>query len=329
MSILLSHTQNEYASNITPFVHDFLAVSNFAVPFFFACSGFLFFSKVFQLQPDERFSYYKMYSIRLGKTYLAWTIIYFSFNVITWTLYGVTETELINYFHRFIVITSYPTIWFLPALWIGISIIFLLYSKGVNSRNILIISCCLYFICSMGENYNLLLQQFSIANTLIISYKTVFIAFRNGFLMGAPFVCIGYLLAVKNNISSKTSFILTLVFSVLFVFESYIIRRFHFSDYSHCGLFLFPATYFLLAFLIKFELRNRSIYIWLRNLSILTFLSQRLILTAIPGVLPQFGVYLTEMEPYSTILFVFAIVMSISIIIIKLSEKYKILKVLW
>lgn len=51
MLILTQHTCNEWAHS-TGLVHDFFGLGNFAVPFFFACSGFLFFSKLYTL--DEK-----------------------------------------------------------------------------------------------------------------------------------------------------------------------------------------------------------------------------------------------------------------------------------
>lgn len=45
MLILTQHTSNEWAHS-TGLVHAFFGLGNFAVPFFFACSGFLFFSKL-------------------------------------------------------------------------------------------------------------------------------------------------------------------------------------------------------------------------------------------------------------------------------------------
>ncbi len=44
MLILTQHTSNEWAHS-TGMVHAFFGLGNFAVPFFFACSGFLFFQK--------------------------------------------------------------------------------------------------------------------------------------------------------------------------------------------------------------------------------------------------------------------------------------------
>lgn len=54
--ILSQHTCNEWAHS-TGLVHAFFGLGNFAVPFFFACSGFLFFSKLNMLNRKEQKDY--------------------------------------------------------------------------------------------------------------------------------------------------------------------------------------------------------------------------------------------------------------------------------
>lgn len=69
MLILTQHIGNEWAHS-TGLVHAFFGLGNFAVPFFFACSGFLFFAKLNTLDNKGQKDYYKKWSIRIGKMYL-------------------------------------------------------------------------------------------------------------------------------------------------------------------------------------------------------------------------------------------------------------------
>ena len=55
MLILTQHIGNEWAHS-TGLVHAFFGLGNFAVPFFFACSGFLFFAKLNTLDNNLSFS---------------------------------------------------------------------------------------------------------------------------------------------------------------------------------------------------------------------------------------------------------------------------------
>ena len=121
MLILTQHTSNEWACS-TGLVHDIFGLGNFAVPFFFSCSGFLFFSKLNTLNSEEQKAYYKKWSFRIGKMYLVWSLIYFCFVFAGWLDQGIQIEKVLNYVHRAIVYSTYATIWFLPALWIGVSI---------------------------------------------------------------------------------------------------------------------------------------------------------------------------------------------------------------
>ena len=125
MLILTQHTSNEWAHS-TGLVHYFFGLGNFAVPFFFACSGFLFFQKCLVLEKDEQVSYYKNWSLRLWKMYLVWSFIYFIFVFIGWIQKGLSWEQPLNYIHSALVYSTYSTIWFLPALWVGVSVCFLM-----------------------------------------------------------------------------------------------------------------------------------------------------------------------------------------------------------
>lgn len=330
VSILFSHTQNDYALDASPILHYILAISNFGVPFFFACSAFLFFTKILQLNKEEQRECYKHFSIRIGKMYLVWSIIYTLFRVLSWIIYGVDFSQILNFLHELIVYTSYPTLWFLPALWIGISIIYLLQNK-ISNRGILIITALLYVICSLGECYNEVLRTIPIINTLLSAYLDYFITFRNGVLMGTPFVACGYFVACNSGpISNKRKYLISaLVFSFLFIIESIVIKKYTLSINTHCGLFLLPATFLIMQYLVCLDLPNKRFYMHLRNQSMLIYLSQRLVLTAIPSLSHSFEDFLIALNPYLTIILVAVLVLLITITIELLSKKYSKLKVLW
>lgn len=329
MSILLSHTQNERAMDASGLVHNALAISNFAVPFFFACSAFLFFAKVKILDKEESLAYWKHFSIRLGKMYLVWTVIYFAFQLTSWLLYGGSQQEVMEYFHRLLVYSSYPTIWFLPALWVGMTLVFFM-NRSFRTSSIIIVSLVLYIILALGECYSNVICQNSMVDTIWRNYINIFVTWRNGLFFATPFITCGYIVAIIEPKFSKNVYLgFTLLLGFLFVVESFIIKRQGFSDYTHCGFFLLPATYCLMRWLTMLNITNKSYYVHLRNLSMLTFLSQRLFLTAIPSVWPQFGYFMDVMNPYLTILFVATLVILFSMCIEKLSNRYPSLKILW
>ena len=260
IAILLSHTQNDLATSASSIVHNLLAVSDFGVPFFFACSGFLFFTKLFVLDENAQRQYYRHFSLRLGKMYLVWTIIYTTFRLTSWLVYGVSHREVMHFIHELIVRTSYPTLWFLPALWIGVSIIYFLYQRW-NNKVLLTTVILLYLLCSIGDSYHNLFSSFPLFQSIWDWYNAIFLSFRNGVFMGAPFVACGYFAAHMKEMQSNKMIclLLTIVFALLFVVEAFIIKRYHLSVSVNCGLFLLPATYFLMQYLLKVEIDNKTI----------------------------------------------------------------------
>lgn len=97
MLILTQHTCNEWAHS-TGLVHDFFGLGNFAVPFFFACSGFLFFSKLYTLDEKGQKDYYRKWSVRIGKMYLVWSLIYFCFVFARWHSEGLNWEQPIKFY---------------------------------------------------------------------------------------------------------------------------------------------------------------------------------------------------------------------------------------
>ena len=61
-----------------------LSIYVIAVPFFFACSGFLLFGKVRRLDPAGGKAAVRTYAGRIARIYLAWSGIYFAFVLTGW-----------------------------------------------------------------------------------------------------------------------------------------------------------------------------------------------------------------------------------------------------
>lgn len=88
MLILTQHTSNEWAHS-TGLVHAFFGLGNFAVPFFFTCSGFLFFSKLNKIETSGGA---KKLIIRNGRCELARCILCgHSFTFVSYSLGGVQK----------------------------------------------------------------------------------------------------------------------------------------------------------------------------------------------------------------------------------------------
>lgn len=330
MLILTQHISNEWAHS-TGFVHAFFGLGNFAVPFFFACSGFLFFSKLNSLAKNEHGNYYRNWSLRIGKMYLVWSLIYFCFVLTTWLVDGNIAEQLPSYIHRSLVFSTYATIWFLPALWVGVSICYCL-NKKLSLARLSVVMLILWGVGNVFGSYANVMTKIPVVASFYDWYMDIFVTWRNGVFNGAPYVFLGMLLSLGygNKTPILVDLILTAVFCLGFCVEAFMITRYGLSSATDMGFLMLPAIFFMMNFLLKWELAPRKIFGQMRNLSMLVFLGQRLFLTAIPSVLPESVSISIQQYPQYIIFSLFVIlVLMFALAVEKLSVKYKFLKVLW
>lgn len=329
MLILTQHTSNEWAHS-TGLFHAFFGLGNFAVPFFFACSGFLFFKKFNALSQDEQKDYYKKWSLRIGKMYLVWSLIYFVFVFMGWIRHGLNWSQPAEYIHCALVFTTYATIWFLPALWVGVSICCLLI-RYCNRKMIVAMILLLMIIGNLCGSYSNVLAEVPAINSFNEWYLNVFITWRNGLFNGAPFVFIGILVAEGNGmkLSMRTNLLMALLFCSGFLAEAFMITRYHLGTATDMGFMMVPAIFFMMSWLTQVDVKQRPLWQHFRNLSMLIFLGQRLFLSALPGVVPGMKLWILALpEPFIYLYFI-VVVLTFSILIERLSSKFKFLKILW
>ena len=250
MLILTQHTCNEWAHS-TGLIHAFFGLGNFAVPFFFTCSGFLFFSKLNMLNWKEQKNYYKQWSMRIGKMYLIWSIIYFCFVLTMWISNGFTLEKIINYLHRVFVFSTYSTIWFLPALWVGVSICYWL-KQHVSKRAIWVIIITLFVIGTLFGSYTNVITRIPTIASFNEWYMEIFITWRNGLFNGVPYVFIGILLSEDfgTKIPKNVSALATVIFCSLFILEAFCISHYKLSSATDMGFFMCFAIFFMINTLI-------------------------------------------------------------------------------
>lgn len=329
MLILTQHTCNEWAHS-TGLVHAFFGLGNFAVPFFFACSGFLFFSKYNQLSTTDKSAYYRAWSYRIGKMYLVWSIIYFVFVAYSWFSNGFTWEKPLIWFHRSIVFSTYATIWFLPALWLGVTICCWLKNK-FSFKTALSVVVALMIVGNLFGSYSNIMIGNEILKAIYDWYMKVFITWRNGVFNGAPYVFIGLMIAENRviKLSLERNLFLAIFFSTLFLAEAYAITRFHLSSATDMGFMMAPATFFIMNTLVNWELPSANIWIHCRNLSMLVFLGQRLFLSALPGCIPSMKAWIISFSQPMVFIYFIVVTLSFSILIEHLSDRFKFLKILW
>ena len=252
------------------------------VPFFFIASSFFLFRKLEKQTCDERSVSYKKYSCRIWVMYLIWSLIYFCFIVAKWILNGSEIDEIVKYFHHALVFSTYPTIWFLPALWIGVSLVYLCRYKWKWSNTMLLLTALLLYCIGAFEYSYHSLSSFT--DTLHEIYTSIFVTWRNGFFNAFIYAFIGYKIATGESKFFLINMMGTLIFGILFLVEAFVMKRIVPTADANFLFMLVPFSYFFFSIIYLIKLPESKIYVPLRKMSMLIFVSQRLFLTAIPSV---------------------------------------------
>ena len=303
LMILVGHTANEWA-HITGIWHYILAF-NFTVPAFFAISGFLFFNKLEQLQtPHERTDYYRKWSLRIGRMYLVWSIIYVLLIILNWCIYGVTIDTIVYSIHRWLVFSTYATIWFLPALWVGGSIVYLLYRY--TSKTILFaVIGILWLIGVIMGAYPGLIKNETIS-TVVNIYDTCFFTFRNGLFYGSAYFLLGYCChRMLYRFTLWQNIIGFIISYLLFFGEAVMMHKLVKTPNTDMAMMMLPSVFFLVMSIARINVPAHKCWNSLRNQSMLIFCGQRLFLTAIPALLPTVFHQVQSWPPIMIMIFFF------------------------
>ena len=296
----------------------------FAVPFFFTCSAFLFFKKLNSLNGSrEQKDYFKSYQKRIWVMYLGWSIIYWLFRVAGYILYGTDVHEVLSAIHGSIVFSTYSTIWFLPAMAFANMVVYAL--RNINKYVLALIGIVLYIICCLGYSYRGILATMPVLYEAIKQYEYIFISIRGGLFNGVPFTIIGLFIATRKRAQRMSiNLILTVVFALLTVIEAFICNSYFKGDGpgTDTMIMLLPTEFFAVSFLIQLNLQKRKIYLYMRKLSIVMFTSQRLFLSAIPGLWAGFMIPFTA-NGYLGLVMMNVLIILFSFILIKISKSNK------
>jgi surface polysaccharide O-acyltransferase-like enzyme len=200
--------------------------ARFAVPYFFIISGYLFYNKLKSL-PDNDFSYFFRYGLRISYIYIFWYVIYIYFPLVSpdnWK--NVLQNGFFNEFNkesaRFISefkdhVIYYllaggraDHLWFLPSLGMGIALLFI--SIRLNVINLgLALAISMFVMALLTGPYN---KSFI--------GMPIHLDGRNGPFFSSIFVFIGAIIARYNIKTSQRLSVLLLVVGLLFsLIEAY------------------------------------------------------------------------------------------------------------
>lgn len=199
--VVAIHTRPEMSFSSPFVIRLFESVYSIAVPFFFMASGFLLFRKISLPLNEEGEQRIKSYLKRMCRLYLVWTIIYLPLTIYGFYIDGLSPLKAIVVFFRNTLLVgenfmSWP-LWYLLALIVAVSIIYILMKFKVSQTWIVIISVLMAFV-GVGVNY---CHDHELLNPLVDIYFKVFKNTRNGFFVGFLFVALGLLCTKLDKIS--------------------------------------------------------------------------------------------------------------------------------
>lgn len=139
-------------------------LARFAVPFFFMASGYLFAQKILQLKLENQIQYYKKYIYKIIKLFATWTAFYHIFELLlvlstsyfkglywkTQVLHYIRSMEMLKLFYY-----GYYHLWYLSALIVSITLIFLFIRKGLL-LHLFFVSLGLNLVGLLGQSYSFL-----------------------------------------------------------------------------------------------------------------------------------------------------------------------------
>ena len=226
-------------------------LSRFAVPFFFAASGYLFSLKV--SDNPQSFSYFKKYVTKILKIYFSWLIFYIIYDVLRMMVTnGNTQAELSKYMDNLTALnllyygqgTSGYQLWFVISLVWSIVILYLFF-RLKRVKLLLVTAFCLNLLGLFGQSYSIF-DKLPVSTTRAAIYVSLF------------YTVLGFWLATVQSwrkYNGRIYFYLFCFFTVLQVLEGYWLQKG--LDAKH-GEYFF-STILLTLFLFLYALSNPNL----------------------------------------------------------------------
>lgn len=267
---------------------DFLltrVIARVAVPFFIMVTGYFVASKFFTKE-NNNISFHNF----IKKTLLLYgvaIILYIPINI--YTGYFHKNFTLIKLLKDIIFNGTFYHLWYLPAVVLGIYIIYLL-SKKVGIYIVLLITSFLYLIGLLGDNYFFVVKG---TPSFRFIYNVLFQLFdytRNGFFFAPVFLCLGVIAKkhiVENQVKKTDTnkflikALIGLILSmVLFIAEG-LYLHFHFENrHDSMYLFLVPTMYYLFMMLLSIKIKPNK---GLRLLSMVIYIVHPFVIIYVRG----------------------------------------------
>lgn len=299
-------------------------IARLAVPFFFMASGWLFFQKLNiskGIWEESNQWALKHYWQRILKLYLVWSALYLPLLFISWVKGGFDFSTCIRLLRDFLFNGTYYHLWFLPALLLGIVIVYVLVMKW--QRRIALWVCLALYLTGMLSNvYGGVLVNVPLIGSLLHIYEGVLVTTRNGIFFAPLFLILGlYAQDFINSKFKKPALIAFLISFTALCIEAFLYRYLHMmNDLTSMYLCLVPTVFFLFLYLLQFSFSGNEITLYMRKLSLLIYVSHIYFITLFMNIL-----HLSNISVY---LLTIICSCGFSWAIIVLSKRYPKLKVL-
>jgi len=229
------------------------------------------------------------------------------------------DKEISYVIQRIFLVGSYRQFWFLWALLIDIPIVYFL-NKKISPKLTMLIGSVLYLIGTVGLEFYKVVMELSV---LSIFYKCIFdffITTRNAIFLGFVFVAIGnYFANCKNNLTIIKVYTVFVLTSITIFLENIVFTKFSYKNLGDMRISLLPLVFCLFYLVSHIDLKNRKIYILLRNMSMYIYCSHCILAEGINLI---FKVNLTLGQQYICGV-VFSILFSYMMVKIKQIQKNK------
>ncbi|MBR2335323.1 MAG: acyltransferase [Clostridia bacterium] len=327
--ILFYHYFSEHGP-LPGLLDEALSLYAVAVALFMVISGFLTYRK---LETIENYADRKKYVFkqvkRIFTVYLLWSIPYLAYTIGRWDFNSITAAFVFKQIRHWIFGSTFYTIWFMPALGFGLLLSFFLVEK-LPKKLVYTLAAICYTISALTLTYSFfgkLIPGYAAVSSILNTW----LGGTRGWLVFAfPLLMLGRaMVRIEQKLNWKIMAALSVVSMLGLLAEALILR----SIAGHTGIdttfMMIPVSFCILGFLISFNLPSGSYSVFMRSMSVLIFMTQRLFLTVIPDIMPTALYAAIFSNIYVGALVVCGTTVIFSVVIILLTKNFKFLKYLY
>ncbi|MHC1749978.1 MAG: acyltransferase family protein [Cellulosilyticaceae bacterium] len=245
-------------------------VARLAVPFFFVSAGYLFAIKLTD-DPVKNNGILAKYVKRISYVYSIAMICYIPINIYSGYFKG--SKQLINFAQDIVFNGTMYHLWYLPALMIGIVIVYYMKTKWGYSVSLLM-CIFLYSIGLLGDSYYGFISELNIFKRIYDLFFSMFEYTRNGIFFAPIFLLLGFKLSSyynkdKRKVEVRKDIIAFLMCFMLLSVELWALNKYNIPKHDSMAIFLVPTTFFLLKVCLQLSskpmrnLREMSLFIYI------------------------------------------------------------------